>query len=370
MLAFIQHSGNANFRYAVGIDAESSFHIFSIDGETREADGRLNAVIVPDLEGSRAKEAFRGEVLTYSRIGYHEKRKKGVKNPLVESLLEFLKERGVEEVAIPEDFPAKLAFLLRDRIPVRIEKNPFEIRRAVKTEREVELIRQTCIACVDSVRFLMKFVSKYISRGKKVRCEELRRLVELRLFSRGFIAENTIIASGVKTYQPHWIGYGFVEGHVVADIFPKDRESGYFGDFTRTIIVGEVDEEIVNMLKACIEAKNRAEKLVKPGILAKDVHYAVCDVLESYGYSTLRNRKEEGEGFIHSTGHGVGLEVHEEPRIFENEDVIREGMVFTVEPGLYYRDVGGVRVEDTLVVRRSGAEILTPCEDYLKVEFD
>ena len=352
MLAFIQHSGNANFRYAVGMDAESSFHVFG---------DKLNLLIVPDLEGERAREVFRGEVLTYSDIGYHERRKRGVKNPLVESIVELLRSRGVNEVAIPEDFPAKIAFLLRERMPVRVERSPFEKKRVIKTEREVELIRNTCLACVDALRFLTKIVRR------RKRCEELRRLVELRLFSHGFLAEDTIVASGVKTCQPHWKGYGEVRGHIVADIFPKDRGSGYYGDFTRTVLL-DADEEIVNMLKACIEAKERAEKLVRPGILARDIHHAVCDVLESYGYSTLRNQKKKGEGFIHSTGHGVGLEVHEEPRIFENEDRIEKGMVFTIEPGLYYRDVGGVRVEDTIVVRESGAEVLTPCEDYVKLQ--
>ncbi len=357
MLAFVQHSGNVNFQYAVGFDAESSFHVFCPENP------KLNLVIVPDLEGERARDVFKGEVLTYSDIGYHRKRKEGVSNPLVESLFELFKSRDINEVAIPEDFPAKLAFLLREKIPVRVEKSPFEKRRAVKNEREVELIRLSCLACVDSLRFLMRILSR------KRKCEELRRLVELRLFSRGFLAEDTIIASGVKTCQPHWKGYGEVEGHIVADIFPKDRESGYFGDFTRTILLEDADEEIVNMLKACVEAKEKAERIVKPGVLAKDIHYTVCDVLESYGYSTLRNQKKRGEGFIHSTGHGVGLEVHEEPRIFENEDRIEKGMVFTIEPGLYYRDVGGVRVEDTLVVRKSGAEVLTPCEDYVTVKF-
>ena len=115
------------------------------------------------------------------------------------------------------------------------------------------------------------------------------------------------------------------------------------------------------MLDAAIEAKNRAISIIKDGVMAREIHHTVCDVLEEKGYKTIRSKSSEG--FIHSTGHGVGLEVHEEPKIFENEDEIKKGMVFTVEPGLYYRKIGGVRVEDTVLVRQKDCEVLTKFVD-------
>ncbi len=352
MEVFIQHSGNANFRYSTGIDAECAFHVFS-------PDFRLNLLVVPDLEGDRARQESKvRDVLTFSDIGYHELRKKS-KYPLGESLLELLRKKGVDRVKVSEDFPAKLALFLKEKIPLEVSRSPIAEMRAVKSEREVEMIRESCMASVKAFRFARSLLEK---PGKERYCEEIRNLIELKLFSWGFLAENTIFASGIKTHQPHWVGYGKVEGHVVADIFPKSRNHGYYGDFTRTILI-DCQEEIKNMLEACIEAKNRAIAKIKPGIMARDIHLEVCDVLKSYGYST-----RGGEGFIHSTGHGVGLEVHEEPRIFENEDEIKKGMVFTVEPGLYYRNVGGVRVEDTVVVRKSHAEVLTPCEDLVELK--
>jgi len=364
MMVFIQHSGNSNFRYATGVEVENSYHIFSIEtsniSKTSKVGEKLNVLLVPDMEGERAKsESNIRNVLTYSDIGYN--RSKSIE----ECIVSILKEWGVSEIVVPEDFPTKLSLFFKKKIPLKVMKSPFLEKRAVKSEEEVRMIRASCHAAVDAFMFSLRLIEKSLIAGVKRKCEEVRKLVELRLFSRGFLAEKTIIASGVKTCQPHWIGYGDIEGHLVADIFPKNRESGYFGDFTRTVLIPELgkQDKIWEMLDACIEAKNRAEKLVKPGVLAKDIHYEVCDVLESYGYGT--QRKNSKEGFIHSTGHGVGLDIHEEPSISENENEIKRGMVFTVEPGLYYKECGGVRVEDTLVVRSNSAEILTPCEDLI-----
>ncbi len=344
MLAFIQHSGSANFTYSTGIEVEGAFHVFSDDFS-------LNVLIVPDMEGERAKrESKVRNVLTYSEIGYYGK--------IEESLSNFLIEKGVKRVSLPEDFPAKIAFHLSSNFYVKIEKSPISKMRAVKSKREVEMIKESCLAAVKAFKFLTKMLKK-----KNRTCEELRELIELKLFSWGFIAEKTIIASGERTCEPHWLGYGEIKEHLIVDVFPKSRRHGYYGDFTRTLILQD-NEEIKNMLKACVEAKEKAEKIVKPGIRAKDIHNVVCDVLESYGYETLR--KNSSEGFIHSTGHGVGLEVHEEPRIFDNDDLIEKGMVFTIEPGLYYKGIGGVRVEDTIVVR-DRAEVLTPCENFPEV---
>lgn len=349
MLVFIQHSGTANFYYATGIKLESSYHVV---GE------KLNVLIVPDMEKERAaRESKADEVVSYSEIGYHERRKKmDARTAFVESLKEFLREKGVTRVQIPPDFPAYIALNLN--FSVEVVENPFLKKRAIKSKEEVEKIRESCIAAVKA----FDFIRREISREKM--CEELRYAVELYLFQQGFIAEGTIVASGKLTALPHFRGRGRIEEHVVVDIFPKSREHGYYGDFTRTVLL-DCDSEIEEMLKVVIEAKQKGIETVREGITARDVHNAVCDVIESYGYHTLRSKASEG--FIHSTGHGVGLEVHEEPRIFENDDVLKAGMVFTIEPGLYYRNVGGVRVEDTVVVGRGGCEVLTPYEDWVKV---
>ncbi len=349
MLVFIHHSGTANFYYATGIKLESSYHAVG---------KKLDILIVPDMEKERAIKGSRvKEVLSYSEIGYHERRKDmDARSAFVESLKVFLKEKGVKKVQIPPDFPAYIALGLKG-FDVQVVDNPFSKKRAVKTAEELEKIRETCKATVDAFEFLKGIVKK----GRS--CEELREAVELFLFQKGFIARNTIVASSKLTALPHFIGEGEVEGHVIVDIFPKSRKHGYYADFTRTILI-EPEPEIEEMLKVVIEAKQRGIAVIREGITCREVHNAVCEVIESYGYHTLRNKAKEG--FIHSTGHGVGLEVHEEPKIFESDDELRKGMVFTVEPGLYYKNVGGVRVEDTVVVKKGGCEILTSYPDWVR----
>ncbi|AEA47871.1 M24 family metallopeptidase [Archaeoglobus veneficus] len=349
---FIHHSGTANFYYATRIKVESALHLYGND---------INMLIVPDMEKERAiKESCVKEVVSYSEIGYHERLKefRDSKKALVESLKCYLKQLKTDKILIPHNFPAYLAFGLSKAFEVEIVENPFSKLRAVKRKEEIAKIRETCSAILEAFEFLKGIVRK----GKK--CEELRNAVELFLFERGFLAEDTILASGKLTAFPHFKGEGDVEEHVVVDIFPKSRTHGYYGDFTRTILI-EPEKEIEEMLEAVIEAKQKGIEVIREGVKARDVHGTVCDVLESYGYKTLRSKSSEG--FIHSTGHGVGLEVHEEPRIFENDDVLKAGMVFTVEPGLYYLKWGGVRVEDTVVVTKRGCEVLTPYPDRVRL---
>jgi Xaa-Pro aminopeptidase len=347
---FVQYasSRDANFYYATRFKIpDPAFHIAGSD---------TDVLIVHEMEKERAKRESRvKEVISLTDLGFYENLKefKNTKKALAHTYVEFLKSRGAKKVLIPHSFPSFLSFYFKEHLEVEIVENPFSKIRAVKQKDEIEKIKETSLAIIDAFNYLLSLLRK----RKKMTCEELRNELELYLFSKGYLAEDTIIASGKLTADPHFIGSGEVEDHLIVDIFPRSRTHGYYSDFTRTVIIGE-NREIDEMLKAVIEAKDKAISIIKEGVTAKEVHYTACDVLESYGYHTLRSKYREG--FIHSTGHGVGLEIHEEPRIYENDDVLKSGMVFTVEPGLYYRKWGGVRVEDTVVVTKHGCEILTP----------
>ena len=349
---FIQHS-DTNLYYATSFRAiDSAFYVTCRDGK--------DYLIVPDMEKERAlRESKVKNVLTYGDLGYHDLRRelKDSRRARAEMFVRFLKGLKAESVGIPIDFPAYLAIPLHQNFDVKVVKSPFLEMRAIKTREEIERIRDTSLAILRAFEFGLKVLKR------EKRCEVVRDRIENYLYLKGYLAENTIVSSGKLSAIPHATG-GIVEDHVVIDVFPKSRRHHYYSDFTRTVIVNRNDK-IVEMLKAVIEAQERAISIIREGVKAKDVHYTVCDVLESYGYKTLRQRASEG--FIHSTGHGVGLEIHEEPRIFENETVLKSGMVFTVEPGLYYRDVGGVRVEDVVVVKRNGCEVLTRYRKWIEL---
>ncbi len=351
---FIQHS-DINLYYATRFKALNC--VFYIVG--RKGD----FLIVPDMEKNRAlRESRVKNVISLGDLGYHERRKsvKDSRKAIAEVLADFLRNKGAKKIVVPTDFPAFLTVRFIEEFRVEVIENPFLKIRAVKSPEEVEMIRDVSTAVIDAFNFSLDIIKK----GEK-NCDYIRDEIEKFLFLKGYLAENTIVSSGEVSSDPHSSG-GTVEDHVLIDIFPKSRKHSYYSDFTRTVIVRK-NMEIEEMLEAVIEAQESAISIIRDGVTARDVHYKVCDVLESYGYKTIRQKADEG--FIHSTGHGIGLELHEEPRIFDNDEVLRSGMVFTVEPGLYYRKVGGVRVEDVVVVKRDGCEVLTryPKRIYLKV---
>ena len=149
---------------------------------------------------------------------------------------------------------------------------------------------------------------------------------------------------------------------IVFDLFPRDRETGVFTDMTRTYVVGEVPDELRTYHGLCCEALELATAAAGPGVNGKVLMQQVCDLFASHGYPTpLTKRPGEvlDSGFFHGLGHGVGLEVHESPRISRSGDDLVPGDVITLEPGLYRAGYGGVRLEDILVVTENGVEVVT-----------
>ena len=181
----------------------------------------------------------------------------------------------------------------------------------------------------------------------------------------GCALDETIVACGADGADPHDRGSGPLDAEesIVVDIFPRDKETGYHADMTRTFLKGEASEELRERYEITREAHGAALDAVEAGATGADVHDAVCDVYEEAGYATLRDDPSTETGFIHGTGHGIGLDVHELPRLNPTGGELEAGQVITIEPGLYDPDVGGIRIEDLVVVTEDGYENLT---DYPK----
>ncbi len=346
---FVQYStsNDANFYYA------TNFKIG--DPILYAADRESDTLVVPEMEKNRAsREARVGRVYSLNDLNFSQnlKQLETAREAVAHTYLQFLKSQRAEKVLIPPDFPSFLSFYFKDYgMDVSIVDNPFSNSRKNKTDKEVEHIRKASQAAISALEHLIKLLNK-----DNRDCEDIRNEIEMYLYSEGYVAKNTIVSSGLSTAEPHNIGEGGVDKHIIFDVFPQSKKTGYFSDFTRTVVL-ERQNEIEDMLDAVIDAKEAGISLVRDGVQANDVHNRVCDVLEDRGYHTLRG--ESREGFIHSTGHGVGLEVHEKPSIYTREETLESGMVATIEPGLYYKDIGGVRVEDTVVVRKNDCEVLT-----------
>lgn len=350
---FVQHSGNANFFYATKFRSSASMlYLVGVDG--------TELLILPEMELGRAlRESRVKEIASFEKLGYEEKLKEfgSPKKAFAEILVERLKEGRAKKVLIPADFPAFLAFELQKSFEVEVVENPFLKLRAVKRAEEVAKIRQNCATLLKAFeRF-----SRRLKPRKDFTCEFARSVIEKELYSLGLLAEETICSTGKLSADPHELGRGRVEDHLLVDVFPKNRTTGYYADFTRTILIHK-NAEIEEMLRAVIEAQRSAISMLREGVNGREVHNAVKDCLKAYGFET-----KNGEGFIHSTGHGIGLEVHEEPRIGDVDVELKSGMVVTIEPGLYYKKFGGVRVEDVVLIRKNDCEILTPYESFLGI---
>ena len=196
--------------------------------------------------------------------------------------------------------------------------------------------------------------------GRLLTSERVRRAMQMELLAHGAEAPVIIVACGRQAADPHEEGRGPLRAGapVVVDVFPRLIASGYWGDMTRTFCKGRPPARLAAMHRAVRRAQAAALAAVHPGATGEEVHAAAARVLEEAGFRTER-RGRRAVGFIHRTGHGVGLAIHESPRLAPGGEELVPGHVVTVEPGLYYPDAGGVRIEDLVVVEEDGARNLT-----------
>ncbi|HET7711381.1 MAG TPA: Xaa-Pro peptidase family protein [Thermoanaerobaculia bacterium] len=246
----------------------------------------------------------------------------------------------------------------------RKRKDPWEIDAIASVGRRTEEV-------VDEVRAVLR--ESHIERGrvvyesKPLRLGDLKDLVSFEIARRGMIEDHeTILSQGRDAAIPHSRGdrEAMVEPSlpIVLDIFPLDRSSGYFFDLTRTFCVGRASEELRRLHSEVLEAFQRAAREMRPGVPASTYQAQTCDFFEERGHPTTRTNPATLEGYVHSLGHGVGLDIHEKPffsLLPTNRDMIEVGDVVTIEPGLYYPDRSlGVRIEDTFVVEEGGVRSL------------
>jgi Xaa-Pro aminopeptidase len=290
---------------------------------------------------------------------------------------------GGSPVAVPPHFGVAYADELRARgITVEPDGGLFSELRRTKTREEIsymeEAQRATEAACARAAEILreagMAGDGTLRWRGETLTSEALRAEIEIELLRHGCTAdEGTIAAGGPQAADPHERGRGPLRAGeaIIVDIFPRNQRGRYYADMTRTFAKGDPDARIENMHAAVLEAQETALAMIRAGVNGRDVHEKVSDILHERGYKTAKydQRPQEPltEGFFHGTGHGVGLEVHEAPRVSTADEELKAGDVVTVEPGVYEPGVGGVRIEDLVVVTEDGCRNLTRFPKELRV---
>ncbi|MDP6523003.1 MAG: Xaa-Pro peptidase family protein [Kiritimatiellia bacterium] len=332
-------------------------------------------LVVRELEYGRAKLSISSGInlLTPNMLGVP-RAKWGDTGALAVKLVQ--KWAG-KRVVVDSRFPHSIARRLkRSGVGVSVARQELCPERKEKTPFEIKCIRQCQEAAVKSFRSVQDLLARsrikangeLIFRRSLVTSELLRQHIATVLLKENCFCRDVIASSGRQTAEPHEKGHGLVLAGepVILDIFPQHLETGYWGDFTRTVVRGRAPAELKKMYRAVKASQAAALAKIRPGVKCRTVHEAAARELEERGFET-RLDGDMRVGFIHGTGHGVGLEIHEGPRLGFSEERLRKNQVVTVEPGLYYPHIGGVRIEDTVVVTARGYRYLAPCERRLEV---
>jgi Xaa-Pro aminopeptidase len=340
-----------------------------------EVNGK-RSVVVSSFEAQRIDELGTDlEVLALEDVGLDGLLKRGLDAYALarELHLTACRQLGLEGAVTPTTFPLGIADHLRaNGIELTSDQRFFDERRRVKNEHELAGIRRACRAVEAGMAVGVELLTAaersngvLTLGGEPLTCERIKLEVERAFGEHGAAAEEFIVSHGAQTAIGHEGGSGPIAADdvVLFDLFPRDRESACYSDFTRTVTVGPASDELREYHRLAKEALDLAVVAVKPGTKGSDIHRLVCDFFHEHGYKTQLH-KEDGEvlvdGYFHATGHGVGLEVHERPGVgrVESEPLV-VGDVIALEPGLYRHGYGGVRLEDLALVTDDGAELLT-----------
>src|SRR5262245_5761860 len=359
-----------NLLYATGFSAPDPFIFFQHRGRKH--------LVMNDLELDRARrQAKVDSVVALASIEAELKQRRCRVVDTAAVLRHLFQERKIRSVVVPSSFPLGLADRLRKLgvrvtpsrdtfFPEREIKSDEEVHEIVKAQRSAEAAMEAAIAMIRGTR---------ISRGwlyhgaTKLTAEMVRERIVAAAMRHGCLASHTIVACGAQGCDPHEVGHGALRSHqpIILDIFPRSQDSGYWGDITRTIVRGRAGELLKSLYQAVLAGQSLALKRIRAGARGEAIHQTVLDEFERRGFHTgAQNGRMQG--FFHGSGHGVGLEIHELPRLSpRGQAPLRVGHVVTVEPGLYYMGLGGVRLEDLVVVSRTGFRNLTRFPKYLEV---
>ena len=367
MYAASEH--DSNLYYAVKFSVPDPFPFFQIGGE--------KIILMSDLELGRAqKQAKVDEVLSYTAAYQKAKKNQADRPQVADVAAHFLKSRKTKRVLVPDNFNVGLADALRKRgIEVESKADPFFEERVYKSKEEVKYITQSlrhteaAIHRAEDVLRKSKIVGKKIFfHGELVTSEFIKKVINVAMMEKNCIGSHTIVASGDQGCDPHQEGTGPVWAHqsLVVDVFPKSADTFYYADITRTFVKGKPSPALKAQYEAVKVAQEKGIRMVAPGVNGREVHQAITDSMEAKGYKTER-KNGVMVGFFHGTGHGLGLDVHEPPRVNSSDHVLKPWEVVTVEPGLYYPGTGAVRIEDLLVVTPTGHQNLTVYPKKLEI---
>ncbi len=296
-----------------------------------------------------------------------------------QSAAELLVRAGVKRVVVDRSLPMIYAEMLQRAgiAPVcdldwgvleRRRKDAEEIKHIRRAQKLTEEVME--LACGTIARASADRTGVLQHDGAPLTSERMRTMIDIWLLERDCSNPGAIVAGGPVGADCHDHGHGPLRTGepVIVDIFPRDKKTLYNGDCTRTVVHGEIPVEVARMHAAVVAAKKAATLAVRPGTTGEQVHAATIAAIEAAGYQMGMPPADAPDSFTsmtHGTGHGLGLEVHEPPLLAGGGPELIVGDVVTIEPGLYCKAIGGIRVEDMVVVREDGCESLNALHEGL-----
>jgi Xaa-Pro aminopeptidase len=333
-------------------------------------------LVLSDLEIDRGrKQAKADEFVMFSQLERETQGKSKKAPPYEKVLAHFLRKRGIRSAIVPSNFALGYAQeLTANKIRVRATNGLFWPEREAKAEKEIEMIgRALRITETGLKRAIEVLKASKPGAGKRLRwsgktltSEMLRAEIDSAILRAGGIPTGTIVAGGDQACDPHERGFGplYANSLIILDVFPRAAKTGYFGDMTRTVLRGRASDAQRKLWETVKAGQTLALKKIKAGVNGMAIHKAIQKFFAKRGYPT-EVRKGRRVGFFHGIGHGLGLEIHEHPRLQKVR--LKDRQVLTVEPGLYYPRLGGSRQEDVVVVTKSGCRVLSRFPKQLEI---
>ncbi len=361
---------DSNMYYATGFPAPDPFIFIQKDNE--------KIIITSDLELDRAKSQSKADkILSLSKYERITKKKGRSFFGFIEVVAAALRKMDIKKFQVPANFNVEYAdFLRKNGFKLEVKKEPFFDSREIKDEEEigniVTTLRNTEKALEKAIDCLRKSIVKdgflFSRHNRQITSESIRQIINVELMKKGCTARHTIVSCGEQSCEPHNTGSGPLKANepIIFDVFPKDEQTGYYADISRTVVKGMASKPLKKMYNAVASAQELVFMSAGNGARSDVIHRKVMKHLTSLGFKTGKARGKM-QGFFHGTGHGVGLDVHESPRISRAKCTLRTGNIVTVEPGLYYPGVGGVRLEDMILITNDGCTNLTKSPKVLEV---
>lgn len=337
-------------------------------------------MVLSDLEIDRARRAApQCRVVSLSQLQKKLRDGGAKKVGLPQVIRLMLRSRGLSKAVVPHSFPLGLARELRQlKIKVKPRSGPFFPERQSKCADEVKKISAALmmaeVGLAEGIQALkcckIDRKQRLLYHSNPLTSEKLRAIIDTAIVQAGGLPAHTIVAGGRQGCDPHERGHGLLRANepIILDVFPRSQKTGYFGDITRTVVRGRPSEAIRKLYHTVERAQEIGFEQIKHNASGREIHQKLQDFFEQEGHKT---GKQNGrmQGFFHGTGHGVGLEIHEQPRMGPTStDTLKAGQVVTVEPGLYYWELGGgVRLEDMALITGNGTRNLTKFEKVLEV---